>query len=127
MLRRIRKAQLEDTTLVSIREELESGETAEYSIGSDDILRFRGRICVPADAEIRRQILSEGHSSMFTVHPGTTKMYRNLRTHFWWSGMKRDVAKFVARCAVCHQVKAEHLRPGGYYSLWTFLRGSGKM
>ena len=70
LLRRIREAQSEDSSLVSIREDLETGETAEYSVGSDDIIRFRGRVCVPADAEIRRQILSEGHSSRFTVHPG---------------------------------------------------------
>ena len=113
-MRKIREAQLEDATLVSIREELELGETAEYSVGSDGILRFCNRICVPADAEVCQQILSEGHSSRFTVHPGTTKMYHNLMTHFWWSGMKRDVADFVTGYAVCQQVKAEHLRLGGY-------------
>ena len=82
LLRRIREAQIEDATLVGIREDLESGETAEFSVGSDDIIRFRGRICVPAVAEIRRQILSKGHSSRFTVHLGTTKMYASLRTYF---------------------------------------------
>ena len=100
--------------MTDVREALESEETSEYTIGTDDIIRFHDRICVPADAELRRRILTDGHSSKFTVHPGATKMYRNLRSDFWWSGMKRDVAEFVARCVVCQQVKAEHQRPGGH-------------
>ncbi|PKA56240.1 hypothetical protein AXF42_Ash011169 [Apostasia shenzhenica] len=40
-------------------------------------------------------------------------MYQNLREHYWWNNMKRDVAQFVAKCLVCQQIKAEHQRPGG--------------
>ncbi|KAJ8748685.1 hypothetical protein K2173_008130 [Erythroxylum novogranatense] len=40
-------------------------------------------------------------------------MYRDLREHFWWKGMKRDVAEYVSRCLVCQQVKAEHQAPSG--------------
>ena len=69
--------------MVSIHEVLGTGETSEYSIDRDDIVRFRDRICIPADAKIRRQILAEGHSSRFTVYSGTAKMYRNLRSDFW--------------------------------------------
>ena len=76
LLRKITEAQSEDATLIDIREVLESGETTEYSVGKNDIIRFRGRICVPADTEIRREILTDSHSCRFTVHPGTTKMYR---------------------------------------------------
>nr|GFB82936.1 retrotransposable element Tf2 [Tanacetum cinerariifolium] len=53
------------------------------------------------------------HSSPFSVHPGSTKMYHNLKQHFWWSGMKQDVAKFVSRCLICQQVKIEHQRASG--------------
>ncbi|RVX08770.1 Transposon Tf2-2 polyprotein [Vitis vinifera] len=42
-----------------------------------------------------------------------TKMYKDLRQNYWWSGMKRDIAQFVAQCLVCQQVKAEHQRPAG--------------
>ncbi|KAL5857455.1 hypothetical protein ACOSQ3_004913 [Xanthoceras sorbifolium] len=47
------------------------------------------------------------------MHPGSTKMYRDLRTQYWWSGMKRDVVDFVNRCMTCQQVKAEHQVPSG--------------
>lgn len=43
----------------------------------------------------------EAHSSQYSVHPGGTKMYRDIRLHFWWNGMKRGIARFVSRCLVC--------------------------
>nr|GFB94899.1 putative reverse transcriptase domain-containing protein [Tanacetum cinerariifolium] len=56
---------------------------------------------------------AEAHSSPFLVHPGSTKMYHDLKQYFWWSGMKGDVATFVARCLICQQVKIEHQRASG--------------
>ncbi|KAL0346347.1 UNVERIFIED_CONTAM: hypothetical protein Scaly_1650700 [Sesamum calycinum] len=47
------------------------------------------------------------------MHPGTTKMYRNLRPYYWWQTMKKDVAEFVAKCMTCQQVKAEHQASAG--------------
>nr|GEX88574.1 hypothetical protein [Tanacetum cinerariifolium] len=55
----------------------------------------------------------QAHSSPFSIHPGSTKMYHDLKQHFWWSGMKRDVATFVSRCLICQQVKIEHQRASG--------------
>ena len=61
----------------------------------------------------RDQVLKEFHNSNFAVHPGGTKMYQDLKRHYWWKGMKSDVARFVARCLTCQQVKTEHQRPAG--------------
>ncbi|KAL5739012.1 hypothetical protein ACOSQ2_028192 [Xanthoceras sorbifolium] len=47
------------------------------------------------------------------MHPGSTKMYRDLKTQYWWSGMKKDVIEFVNKCITCQQVKAEHQVPSG--------------
>nr|GFC25196.1 retrotransposon protein, putative, Ty3-gypsy subclass [Tanacetum cinerariifolium] len=55
------------------------------------------RLVVPNDASLREALLAEAHSSPFLVPPGSTKMYHDLKQYFWWSGMKRDVATFVAR------------------------------
>ena len=63
--------------------------------------------------ELRKKILMEAHSSKYAMHPGATKMYHNLKSHYWWNGMKRDVAQFVGQCLVCQQVKAEHQVPSG--------------
>jgi len=58
-------------------------------------------------------ILAEAHQSLYTAHPGSTKMYRDLREHYWWNGMKREVAQFVERCLTCQRIKAEHQKPAG--------------
>ena len=49
------------------------------------------------------------------MHPGSTKMYQDLKALYWWSRMKRDVSDFVAKCMVCQKVKAEHQVPSGLF------------
>jgi hypothetical protein len=80
----------------------------EFSVASDGAILFEGRICVPSDPELRRLILEEAHKSSFSIHPGDTKMYQDLKREYWWSGMKTNIAKFVARCIVWQQIKIEH-------------------
>jgi len=72
-----------------------------------------GRIFVPDDSVLKRLILEEAHKSSFRFHPGATKMYQDLKKDYWWPVMKTEIAKFVARCIVCQQVKIEHQRPAG--------------
>nr|GFD30768.1 putative reverse transcriptase domain-containing protein [Tanacetum cinerariifolium] len=71
------------------------------------------RLVVPNDVSLREALLTEAYSSPFSVLPGFTKMYHDLKQYFWWSGMKVDVATFVARCLICQQVKIEHQRASG--------------
>jgi IS30 family transposase len=40
-------------------------------------------------------------------------MYKDLKTRYWWNGMKRDVTKYVVLCDTCQRVKEEHQRPAG--------------
>ncbi|KAM5551108.1 hypothetical protein ABKV19_026106, partial [Rosa sericea] len=76
---------------------------SEWAVGSDGGLRLRSRLYVPDCEELKGEILREAHRSRYTVHPGSTKMYRVLRRQFWWNGMKRDVAEYVSRCLTCQQ------------------------
>ena len=68
---------------------------------------------VPKDRELRNQILDEAHSSKLSIHPGSSKMYQDLKTRFWWTKMKKEIATYVARCDNCSRVKADHLKPAG--------------
>jgi len=85
----------------------------DFVVGSDGVLRFRGRVCILEDLEVKGMILEEGHKSRFSMHPGMTKMYHHLKESFWWSGMKSNVAWYVSSCLTCQKAKAEHQRPGG--------------
>ena len=68
---------------------------------------------MPEVGDLKREIMEEAHSSAYAMHPGSTKMYRTLRDHYWWRGMKREIAEFVSRCLTCQQIKAEHQKPAG--------------
>ena len=74
---------------------------------------FHDRVCVSKDAELIQKILHEAHSGCLQVHPGSTKMYNDLKKIYWWNGMKRDISEFIAKCLICQQVKAEHQVPSG--------------
>ncbi|WMV24236.1 hypothetical protein MTR67_017621 [Solanum verrucosum] len=76
----------------------------------DSVLRYQRRLCVPKVDELQER---EAHSSKYSIHTGSTNMYRDLREVYWWSSMKRHIAEFVAKCPNCQQVKVEHQRPGG--------------
>jgi IS30 family transposase len=75
--------------------------------------RIWGRICVPSIKELKDKILREAHESAYSIHPGGNKMYHDLKTTYWWYGMKRDVAEYVALCDTCQRIKAEQQRPAG--------------
>jgi hypothetical protein len=110
---RVREAQQHDRLLREVRRRIAEGRPREFSIDGQGAIRFRGRLCVPQKAEVKMDILREAHRTPYTIHPGETKMYRDLKPHFWWKRMKVDIAKYVASCGVCQQVKAEHKSPAG--------------
>ncbi|XP_061993237.1 uncharacterized protein LOC133711082, partial [Rosa rugosa] len=86
---------------------------SEWATRADGGLRFRGRLYVPSVDNLKEEVMREAHRSRYTIHPGGTKMYMDLRRQFWWYGMKRDVAEHVSKCLTCQRVKAEHQRPAG--------------
>ncbi|KAH0669578.1 hypothetical protein KY285_023739 [Solanum tuberosum] len=102
-----------DPSLVELKASVSSGKVEVFSQGGDGALRYQGRLCVPCVDGVRERVLDEAHNSFYSIHPGSTKMYRDLRDVYWWGSMKKDITKFVSGCHSCQQVKAEHQRPGG--------------
>ena len=97
--------------LVKNRRLAEAEQDEEFSISSDDGLMFERRLCVPVDNAVKTELLTEAHSSPYSMHPGSTKMYQDLKRVYWWRNMKREVADFVSRCLMCQQVKAPKQKP----------------
>ncbi|KAL0537580.1 hypothetical protein IC582_026561 [Cucumis melo] len=110
---RIIDAQSNDPYLVEKSGLVEAGQAVEFSISSDGGLLFERRLCVPSDSAVKTELLSEAHSSPFSMHPGSTKMYQDLKRVYWWRNMKREIAEFVSRCLVCQQVRAPRQKPAG--------------
>jgi ribonuclease HI len=109
----IRKGQLEDIEIKEIRETMEKGKAIDFTEDNQGTIWFSNMICVPDVGDLRKTILREAHDSAYSIHPGSTKMYQDVKQRYWWYGMKRDVAAHVALSDTCHRVKAEHQRPAG--------------
>jgi hypothetical protein len=88
-------------------------EVPGFSIDHQCVLWYNGRLCVPSIDELNQLILKEARDTPYSIHPGGTKMYQDLKEQFWWHGMKREIAFYIARCDVCQCVKVEHQRPAG--------------
>jgi hypothetical protein len=56
---------------------------------------------VPKDVELRQQILDEAHLNRYFIHPRSTKMYQDLKQHYWWTKMKIEIARYVVKCDTC--------------------------
>ena len=113
LLEKIREAQKDDKEIAEIKEKMSEGKAKGFREDEHDTLWFEDHIFVPNNAEIRKLILQEAHDSPYSIHPGNTKMYLDLKERFWWTGMKKDIAEYVAVCDVCQRVKAEHQKPAG--------------
>jgi hypothetical protein len=72
------------------------------------VIWFGKHLVIPANLDLKKEIFDEAHLSKFSIHPGSTKMYQDLKENFWWSNMKVDIAKYVSECGTCHRMKASH-------------------
>ena len=72
-----------------------------FRMDDNETLWFGKRLCVPKNKAIRDAILHEAHESAYSIHPRSTKMYLDLKEKYWWYGLKRDVAEYVAICDTC--------------------------
>ncbi|XP_075494755.1 uncharacterized protein LOC142532320 [Primulina tabacum] len=81
---RILKEQQLDTQLLELKRKSDLTGVSEFGSNRDGLLTFRGRICVSIGDDIRKDVLLEAHTVPYSVHPGSTKMYQDLRRLYWW-------------------------------------------
>jgi hypothetical protein len=109
----IQKGQLEDAKIQEIKEQSKEEKAPGFSVDEQGTLWYKKHLCVPNVKEIRELILREAHESAYSIHPGSTKMYHDLKSRYWCYGMKRAIAEYIALCDNCQRVKAERQRPAG--------------
>ncbi|GJW35543.1 putative reverse transcriptase domain-containing protein [Tanacetum coccineum] len=73
----------------------------------------RGISWLPVYGDLRALIMHESHKSKYSVHPGSDKMYQDIKKLYWWPNMKADIVTYVSKCLTCLRVKAEHQKPSG--------------
>jgi hypothetical protein len=109
----ILKRQKEDPFIVEEIRRIDEGRSSMFELREENSLWFQNRICVPDIPEIKELIFKEAHQTPYSIHPGSTKMYMDLKAVFWWNNMKKEIAKYVSECHTCQRVKAEHQSPAG--------------
>jgi hypothetical protein len=92
---------------------MKSGPNSRFKLDDRGVLWFDDCLVVPKDQELRSKILDEAHQSKLSIHPSSNKMYYDLKSNFWWTKMKKEIAAYVARCDNCCRVKAIHMKPTG--------------
>ena len=92
---------------------VKDGNKTDFSVKEAESLYLWNRLCVPDDKELKKKLLFEAHNMVFTMHLGSNNMYQDLKQHYWWKGMKRDMTEYVSKCLTCQQVKAKHQVPTG--------------
>jgi hypothetical protein len=97
----IRKGQESDEKIKEIKTLIGLGKAPNFTEDEQGTLWFKKRICVPEIEHLRQPILREAHDSAYSIHPGSIKMYQDLKEKYWWYGLKRDVATHVALCDMC--------------------------
>ena len=81
---RIRKAQRSDKRLMEIQSQTGENKAPDFRVDNTGTLWYKDRICVPLKGDFRQIIMDEAHNLAYSIHPGSTKMYMDLRQKYWW-------------------------------------------
>jgi hypothetical protein len=106
----IRKGQKDDEKINEIQQLIIDGKGKDFHEDAEGVVWFKDRLCVPDIKLILELILKEAHETTYSIHPGSEKIYQDLKKKFWWYGMKREITEYVAVCDSCQRIKAEHQR-----------------
>jgi len=109
----IHDAQLEAIKKRNVKFESLRGIDAQFVVKENGTKYFMDRIWVPYYGSLRELVMNEAHKTRYSIHPGSDKMYHDLKELYWWPNMKADIAMYVSKCLTCSKVKAEHQKPSG--------------
>ncbi|GKE67640.1 putative reverse transcriptase domain-containing protein, partial [Tanacetum coccineum] len=100
--------------LIENSKNLEKLRTKKLEPHTDGTLCLNGKSWLPCYGDLRTVIMHESHKSKYSIHPGSDKMYQDMKKLYWWPNIKAGIATYVSKCLTYAKVKAEHQRPSGY-------------
>nr|GEV69773.1 putative reverse transcriptase domain-containing protein [Tanacetum cinerariifolium] len=99
--------------LIENSKDLEKSRKEKWEPRTDETLCLNNRSWLPCYGDLRALIMHESHKSKYFVHPGSDKMYQDMKQLYWWPNMKVDISTYVSKCLACLRVKVEHQKPFG--------------
>ncbi|GJS51351.1 putative reverse transcriptase domain-containing protein [Tanacetum coccineum] len=109
----ILEAQTEAIKEENIKAENLRGMDKAFEVRPDGTRCIKNRSWLPFFGGLRDLIMHESHKSKYSIHPGSDKMYQDLKKLYWWPNMKAIIAEYVGKCLTCSRVKAECQKPSG--------------
>jgi hypothetical protein len=108
-------SQKNDEGVAHMRRRLSKGDLKVncFCEDAEGILWFNDRLVVPKKAALKKKILGKTHTSIYFIHPGSTKMYHDQRQQLWWTRMKCETTRYMSECDTCRKVKADYMKHGG--------------
>jgi hypothetical protein len=105
-------AQKDDEGMDRIKRRMQDGDpkVACFHEDAEGTLWFKERLVVPRREALKKKILDEAYTLRYSIHPGSTKMYHDLRQQFWWTRMKRETARYVSECDTYRKVRADYMK-----------------
>ncbi|GJV47987.1 putative reverse transcriptase domain-containing protein [Tanacetum coccineum] len=110
---RILNAQVEARKEENYRTEDLCGMIKNLKPRTDETLCLKNRSWIPCFGDLRALIMHESHKSKYSIHPGSDKMYQDLKKLYWWPNMKAEITTYVSKCMTCEKVKVEYQKPSG--------------
>ncbi|GJX96265.1 putative reverse transcriptase domain-containing protein [Tanacetum coccineum] len=104
----ILKAQTEAIKEENIKAENLRGMDKAFEVHPDGTCCIKNQSWLPLFGNLRDLIMHESHKSKYSIHPGSDKMYQDLKKLYWWPNMKAVIAEYVGKCLTCSKVKAEY-------------------
>ena len=109
----IKEAQIEALKSENVTGEALRGMDKNLETKSNGIRYFMDRIWIPKFGGFREIVMDEAHKTRYSIHPGSDKMYLDLKKLYWWQNMKAEIATYVSKCLTCAKVKVEYQKPSG--------------
>ncbi|GKC13255.1 putative reverse transcriptase domain-containing protein, partial [Tanacetum coccineum] len=97
-------------------------KTKKLEPRADGTLCFNGRSWLPCYGDLRIVIMHESHKSKYSIHPGTDKMYQDMKKLYWWPNMKANIATYVSKCLTCAKFVTKLPKSSqGYDTIWVIV------
>ena len=92
LVSKVKENQYQDPILLEFKANIHKKRVLAFEQGVDGVVRYQGRLCVPMLDGLQERIMEEAHNSIYSIYPGSTKMYHDLGEVYWWNGMKKGIA-----------------------------------
>nr|GEZ19143.1 reverse transcriptase domain-containing protein [Tanacetum cinerariifolium] len=109
----ILESQTKEIKEENIKAENLRGMDKTFEIRPDGTSCIKNQSCLPLFGNLRDLIMRESHKLKYFIHPGSDKMYQDLKKLYWWPNMKAIIAEYISKCLTCSRVKAECQKPSG--------------